>query len=341
MPSPWLALPATVAAAIALGCGAPSDAGRRGAEGEPPPHRADDPRWSPADPPPGPAPSAASVELPAVRGGCPIPARYGGELRLGIPFAPGLALDLAVPAGPGPHPWVVVLHGGGWNAGERAHVRHEIRILAALGYAGAAVDYRLVGPRGEHAFPAAAADARCAIRHLRRAAARYRLDPGRSAAFGLSAGGHLALVAALGSDRSDLDDGSCPDRATSPAVQAVLALYGPADLRRRDGYGAYANRVIDALLGGPERRLAALASPISLVSSDDPPTFLAHGALDEVVPVDESRRLRTALQRAGVPVRYVEEPTQGHSFLLFDRTPELPRVTCTALAFLARTIGGR
>ena len=121
--------------------------------------------------------------------------RYGEVLG----FRP-LELDLYVPDGlEGPVPVVVYVHGGGWQRGSRRDPPPLLDAdfydqIAAQGLAVAAVDYRL---SGEARFPAPLQDVRAAVGWVRDHAADYGLDPGRVFLRGDSAGGHLALLAAL------------------------------------------------------------------------------------------------------------------------------------------------
>ncbi len=56
------------------------------------------------------------------------------------------------------------------------------------------------------------------------------------------------------------------------------------------------------------------ASPIRHVSPADPPMLLIHGDADSLVPVDQSRRLATALADAGVPHQLIVIPDTAHGF---------------------------
>lgn len=286
------------------------------------------------------------VVAPAVVRACAPPRRTSEapRLREGIVYSrPGgrpLALDLALPAGRGPHPVVLVFHGGAWRAGERAHVREEIAVLARLGYAGAAIDYRLVDGYS-NTFPAAIADARCAVRHLRSRAADLDLDPDRIGALGYSSGAQVALMLATASDVAGLDDG-CADVGTSPAVRAAIGVASPTDLRPEARFTRPADRAITRFLGTTRRRdpdAAALASPIAHVGGGDAATLLIHGTADRVIPIEQPRRLRAALARAGAPVTLVELDGVEHGFRLFGDDPRVLPGVCTAVAFLRAALG--
>jgi acetyl esterase/lipase len=210
--------------------------------------------------------------------------------------------DLYVPAGAGPWPAVLVVHGGGWIRGERADMDTFAKRLAQAGYAAYNIGYRLAP---DDRFPAQLDDLRAALRWLHAHAAAHRIDPDRIAVMGYSAGAHLALMLGLDAD------------ADTPRVRAVVAGAGPTDLR------VYPDSpFIKALIGGTPDQFAAAyatASPISYVSADDPPVMLYHGKLDGLVEVEQSQRLHQALIDAGVRSELVTPPLSGHiTTFLFD-----------------------
>jgi acetyl esterase/lipase len=140
----------------------------------------------------------------------PYARRESGDLRL----------DVYQPATPGLHPGVIVVHGGGWQSGDRRMERPLAKQLAARGYVAAPVSYRL-GKEGR--FPAALDDLRAAVRWLRDNADRYAIDHDHIGAVGGSAGGQLValLGATAGAPRGPSE--------TSSEVQAVVDIDGLAD----------------------------------------------------------------------------------------------------------------
>jgi acetyl esterase/lipase len=244
-------------------------------------------------------------------------------------------LDVAWPRSGGPHPLVVLIHGGGWSGGDKSAYHHAMRLLAGQGYAAASVNYRLAAaPR--NVFPAAVEDVRCAVRWLRSRAASYGVDPSRIAALGHSAGGHLSAMLGTAADVPGLD-GGCPLREVSPAVSAVVAISGPQDIRTAGALDPGQRGMVENFLGvAPERdpARALLASPAVHATAGDPPFLLIHGTADEVVPIRQSRSMRDTLRAAGVPATLLELPGVGHGVDEFGGQPPFRVSTCTTLAFL-------
>jgi acetyl esterase/lipase len=246
-----------------------------------------------------------------------------------------LQLDLARPGTSGPHPLVLLLHGGGWEAGDRRDMHDDMLELAARGYVAATVSYRLTrAPR--NVFPAAVSDVRCAVRWLRARADGFAIDPARVGVLGFSAGAHLASM--LGTTSTDAAlDGACD--ATGPAaVQAVVSVAGPQDLRVNGPYTAEQARLVTNFLGvfpGDAPAVAERASPIAHVSAGAAPFLLVHGTDDGLVPVNHARRMEASLRRAGVSATLLELPGVGHSYAGLSPGAR-PLVACTVFAFLDR-----
>jgi acetyl esterase/lipase len=233
------------------------------------------------------------------------------DLVYGQAGATELHLDLVCPSSPGPHPAVLVFHGGGWMSGDRKFCAPILETLAERGYVAVAVGYRLTT---EAPFPAQLHDAQTALRWLREHSSAYDIDPDRIGALGYSAGGHLALLLA-----------TMPE--PSSRVQAVVATYAPTDLARwyeeMQGNSSPAHirflvkGSLHGLLGGsPAKKASAYAeaSPIAHLTKDTAPTLLIHGLADDVVPVDQSMRYATAAGKLGAPVRLECLEHASHGF---------------------------
>ena len=120
---------------------------------------------------------------------------------------------------------VLMIHGGGWNSGDRSLLVPFAQNLAAKGYVTATIEYRLSPEAG---YPAAVYDIKSAIRWLRANSKKYLIDTNRIAILGTSAGGHLvALVGATNgmSKYEQLTD----NQNFSSDVQAIVDIDGILD----------------------------------------------------------------------------------------------------------------
>lgn len=220
-----------------------------------------------------------------------------------------LELDLYLPRTAGPHPFGVVIHGGGWHRGSRAgpDAAAMCRLLLEKGIAAASISYSLV-PRA--VWPAQIEDCRRAVQFLRYHAKRYDLDPGRVAAVGASAGGHLAALLGTMDDAAD-PEASDPVSRESSRVQCVVSFFGPTDLLPDPTASRKAVRLVMALLGvneqdDPEALARARdASPLHHLDAGDAPAIFVHGEGDHLVPFRQSRVMFEAMQRLGVPAQLV------------------------------------
>jgi acetyl esterase/lipase len=123
--------------------------------------------------------------------------------------------DLRLPAGRGPHPLVINIHGGFWRAAyDLEHNGHLCEALRRKGVATWSIEYRRIGQTGG-GWPGTLHDVVAAAEHVYELARNYPLDLDRIIAMGHSAGGQLALY--LG--------------AELPWLQGVVSLAGVADLR--------------------------------------------------------------------------------------------------------------
>lgn len=201
-------------------------------------------------------------------------------------------------------PAVIYLHAGTWVLGDRTlGPRTEFNEVLSRGYVVVSIDYRL---GSTSMFPAQIQDAKCAVRHLRAEAERYGIDPDRIAAWGESAGGHIAALLGATGDGAPWDvTGGYDDQ--SSAVAAVVAVSAPLDLEAPD-FVPIADRVARTIFGqrpGGDAHVLRAASPTTYASADDPPFLLIHGDRDGVVPVTQSLAMTLKLNAAGGSAEFV------------------------------------
>lgn len=291
------------------------------------------PTIPPEQPPtPRPTPTPSSLPLPT---SVFDPARLGtteSDITYCTVGGVELKLDLYFPSDlDGPWPVAIYIHGGAWQGGDKSGGAgyREVPDLVDHGYLVASVNYRLA-PR--HHFPAMIEDVKCAVRYLRAHATTYNLDPGRIGAWGSSAGGHL--VALLGvTDRGDGFEGGGQFQDQSSRVQAVVDMFGPADIR----LGTDAVLTLERVFGTSDTSapILEIASPVVYASADDPPFLILHGTEDPIVPQAHSEALYRALTDAGVEASLVLVENAGHGFASMNGQidPSRPEITALVIAF--------
>ncbi len=221
-----------------------------------------------------------------------------------------LKLDLYLPPNrTAPVPVVMVIHGGGWVAGNKEENALTFLPYLAMGWAAVNVEYRLAE---SSTAPAAVEDCRCALGWILQNAKEYQLDPGRIVTTGYSAGGHLALTTGMLDPKAGFDRGCQAKRTMDywgvgappmPKVAAIVNWFGITDvagmLTGAPNERAYAIEWI----GNPSNAfaLATSVSPLAMIRPGIPPILTIHGDQDPWVPYSDGVRLHEALQKAGLP----------------------------------------
>jgi acetyl esterase/lipase len=237
-----------------------------------------------------------------------------------------LKLDFYPAIGRSPAPCVVVIHGGGWDDGDRGQIASFNDWLARAGYCVADISYRLAPGA---TWPAQREDVAAAISFVKAHAAAWNVDPARLVVFGRSAGGQIAEASAYA-----LHD---------PSVRGVIALYAPADMNfawkwGREDDALKSPELLRRFLGGTPATAGPAydsASGILLVNAGSPPTLLVHGTIDTLVWNRQSERLAATLSAAGVPNLLVEMPWATHALEFNLGSPSGQLTTYSVSWFLA------
>jgi acetyl esterase/lipase len=245
------------------------------------------------------------------------PSKNVCEIRKNIAYAnhDGVELhgDLYLPAGSGPFPLLINVHGGYWRRGARETFQNWGPYLAARGLAGFTIRYRLTKP-GKKTYPEAVHDVRAAVQFMRASAKGLGLDPDRIALWGNSAGAQLAALVALAGDSVLFAGGypQDPHAGVSTRVKVLVGVYGIYDLIaqwRHSQIGNPGDNLVESFLGcSPmaDRRRYFDASPIShaTIANNKTAVYLAWGTEDDVVDYrTQSLEFLLALKQAGFAVR--------------------------------------
>jgi acetyl esterase/lipase len=249
----------------------------------------------------------------------------------------GMALTLEVLA-PGENAngiGIVFVASGGWSS-SRA-LAHDLtpRFIEPLARRGYTVFVVVPRSQPRYTIPDMKEDVQRSIRFVRYHAAEYSINAQRLGLYGLSAGGHLSLLAGLTASAGDAN-AEDPVERESCAVQAIAEFYGPTDFLN---YGAAGkNAVGRGVLGDlkaafdfceldPEtntyqritdtarvEEIARQCSPINHLRAGAPPILIIHGEADLRVPLQQSSSFLEKAQQVGALVELKVVPGQAHGW---------------------------
>lgn len=203
-------------------------------------------------------------------------------------------------------PMIVLPHGGPFGIHDTSDFNRETQLLAKAGYLVLQVNFRGSGNYGRSFQSAGARQWGGKMQDDLTDATRWAIgegiaDPGRICLYGASYGAYASLMGV----------------AREPALYRCAAGYvGVYDLPlmsatdRREGksMATFTEEWV-----GPEDTLAAV-SRTSLATRIKVPVFLAAGGEDKVAPIEQTKRMEAALNKAGVPVEAIYYKNEGHGF---------------------------
>jgi acetyl esterase len=249
-----------------------------------------------------------------------------GEVERGIRYVFGghrlQSLDVFRPAGEGPFPVLVYIHGGGYHFGDKRTYDRVCRSFAAAGYLVCNANYRMAPRWG---WPEQAQDVAEAVAWAHQHASWFGGDPQRMFLGGDSAGAYFAALYA----ELALDEGlreAVPVRGCVPAscLRGLLLFYGAYDFDtvQRTRF-PLVKSMATGFLGrdqGEFDRRAETASPQRHLAPGFPPCLIVTSEIDPLHP--ESIAFRAALEERGAACDYLnlprkEHPLTYHGFLNF------------------------
>ncbi|MFN8305467.1 MAG: prolyl oligopeptidase family serine peptidase [Ferruginibacter sp.] len=196
----------------------------------------------------------------------------------------------------------------------------------------------MVGCQPRYAIPDEIEDLKRAVRFVRYHAANYQIDPDRIGITGSSSGGHLSLMIAT-SDNVINSKSKDPVDKVSSRVQAAAVFYPPTDFLNYGKANTFsqvsqAGLAFMGLAGAfdfkvfsdstrtyvsitdmeKKREIAKEISPITHVSSDDPPVLIIHGNKDFVVPMQQSESIIAKFKEMKVPCHFIMREGGAHGW---------------------------
>lgn len=217
------------------------------------------------------------------------------EVVRDVAYAPGLLADLYLPdGGTTAEPAIVWVHGGGFTAGTKEQLGDLAATLAAQGYPGMAIQYRLAEsgawfPTDSLADPDLQAAARRAVEDAGQAVAWLGTEAAREAGVGRD------QVVVAGYSAGGITAATLAAEAPTPALAGAVSLAGAA---------------VD-----PAR-----------LSATTPPLLFVHGTADDVVPIALARASCDAATEAGAECRLEALEATGHSLPLEPSGPVVTAV---------------
>lgn len=209
-------------------------------------------------------------------------------------------------------PAIVFFFGGGWRSGSPAQFQHHCRYLAKQGMVAITADYRVL-QRHETLADRAVADAKSAIRYVRKNADRLGIDPNRIVAAGGSAGGHLAactdLVKTLDENGEDRNISSRPNAVAMFNPALMIAPWGAVDFDQEKADD------IATRTGVPPQEI----SPIHQLTKDAAPSIIFHGRADTTVPYLTVEAYAKEAMRLGNQCELVGYEGEPHGFFNYGR----------------------
>lgn len=210
-------------------------------------------------------------------------------------------------------PAVIAIHGGAWCTGSKRDMTWVGYLLAQRGLVVACIGYRLAP---QFRYPSQLKDCQAAVRWLRLNAPSWNINSEHLTAFGVSSGGHLALLLGL---RDEVVNG------VSSKVKKVVALFPPTDLTA-PYYRESAKKPLPLMpnyllnfLGATYEDAPDLwkdASPIYHVHANAASCFIIQGKKDSLVLADQAIRFAEAMRRAGGKATLVLIDGLGHGYSL-------------------------
>jgi acetyl esterase/lipase len=278
------------------------------------------------------------------------------DVVYGRKYGTALTLDVFTPKQNANGAAVILVISGGWFS---AHefidgfvANFGAEQLLTRGYTLFAVVH---GSQPRYTIPEVLEDMHRAVRFIRLHAAEYHIDPERIGITGGSAGGHLSLMQGTAGDKGK-PDAKDPLERTSSRVQAVGCYYPPTDFLN---YGAPGKVALGCgTLAGFKApfefheldkktnvfvRITAMdrlleigrqISPITHVTSDDPPTLILHGNKDTLVPIQQAETIIAKFKEVGVPAELVVKEGAAHGWK--DQPKDMARIADWFDKYLAK-----
>jgi acetyl esterase/lipase len=212
-----------------------------------------------------------------------------------------LPIEIDLPEGKGPFPFVIYIHGGGWGGGNLNVYKRYSQYIASKGIAGIRIAYSLTGQGGTFAQVQKEIDE--ALNYVNKHHKQYKLDMSRWGIVGASAGAHLGGIAAM----------------RIKGCQLFIGMYGAYDLlkSRDDNFPSW--NLCKRYLGNTDEKTLMKASAIYQIPKINiPHVLLIHGTADLTINCEQSKYFADMLRNKGADVKEIYYPNYGHSLTMMS-----------------------
>jgi acetyl esterase len=248
------------------------------------------------------------------------------------------------PAGTGPFPTVLDLHGGAWNAKDRKAEEPMDRAIAESGVLVVAVDLTLAP---ESPYPACVQDANYAVRWLKTKAASWNGNQTKIGIYGSSSGGHVAELLAMRPGDSRYNAIPLPQAPKAEASVAYVAMRSPIS----NPFARYQNA--EKLKRSPMvKNHTTFFVPWETIHESNPqeildrhetitkvPFLIMQGALDDNVLPAVQQKFAQTYRNAGGDIQYELFEGCEHEWVA-QPGPQTDRAREMVKGFIARQVNG-
>jgi acetyl esterase/lipase len=248
------------------------------------------------------------------------------QLNVAYGSDPAQKMDIYLPFGRNINPGkvIILIHGGGWNQGDKNDFTSYVDTLKKRlpGYAIFNINYRLA-TGSANLFPTQENDIKAAVDFIYSKKSEYYLND-KYVMLGASAGGHMALLYSY--------------KYSNPVkIKAVVDFFGPTELVSLYNSGPLAQILLTQVIGGTPATHASMyqqSSPENFITAQTAPTIILQGGVDPLVPFSQAVLLKNTLQANGVMHQYVFYPNEGHGWTGANLTDSFEKIA----AFLAAQV---
>jgi acetyl esterase len=247
------------------------------------------------------------------------------------------------PAGNGPFPAIIEIHGGAWNSGDRTNNPAIAEGLATSGVVVASIDFRM----GADQYPSSLQDINYAIRWLKSNAGDFNADSSSVGGLGVSSGGHLILLSAMRPNDSRYSALKFDDTSVDASLSYVVSCWGVIDALGRYRLAQSDGR--QELVGNHDRYFVTEAAmeegnPLMMLQRGEkaelPPVLLIQGTADESLPKGMIQEVDERYRAAGGDSELALFDGMPHGIAGWS-APAVEEMLERIKGFIAKQVGGK